>query len=203
MTSQVGQTQDIHLLSYVIASADMRYVEVNKRELYLRHDPTQGPIVRGEMEGCGPACYVDLNQVLLEHALSNEGCKDHIVAMEKAEHFGRRFAQALVSALGGAAAETPPADRLAVAYECLLRSMAVSFKARRDARHLRYDLSFSPLQRAAEGRALNLGLPMARWAFVTACESIAETLAPEWELLHPINRVVDRPILKIELAAGD
>ena len=66
MTSQADQTQDAHLLSYVIASADMRYVEVNRREVYLRQDPELGLIVRGEMEGCGPACYVDLNQVLLE-----------------------------------------------------------------------------------------------------------------------------------------
>jgi hypothetical protein len=201
LTSQADQTQDAHLLSTVIASADMRYVEVNKREVYLRHDPELGLIVRGEMEGCGPACHVDLNQILLEHALSCEGCKDHIIAVETAEHFGRRFAQALISALAGDS-EASPADRLATAYECLIRSMVVPFEVQRTTHSLRYELSFSPLHQAAEGRALNLGLPMARWTFVTLCESIAETLAPEWELLHPVNRAAERPIQTIELIAN-
>jgi len=202
LTSQADQTQDAHLLSYVIASADMRYVEVNKRELYLRHDPELGLIVRGEMEGCGPACYIDLNQILLEHALSCEGCKDHVIAAEMAEHFGRRFAQALLSALHGNAGALP-VDRLAATYECLLRSMNVPFDVQRDANSLRYKLPFSPLHRAAEGRALNLGLPMARWTFVTLCESIVKTLAPEWELLHPANRAAEQPILLIELVTND
>ena len=113
MTSQADQTQDTHLLSFVIASADMRYVEVNERHVYLRQDPEMGLIVRGEMEGCGPACYIDLNQVLLEHALSCEGCKDQVIAEETAEHFGRRFAQALVTAFGVKASDASPADRLA------------------------------------------------------------------------------------------
>ena len=201
MTSQADQTQDAHLLSFVIASADMRYVEVNRREVYLRQDPELGLIVRGEMADCGPACYVDLNQILLEHALSCEGCKDHVIAVETAEHFGRRFAKALVTALDSDAG-TAPAERLAAVYDCLLRSMVVPFKVQREAKALRYDLSFSPLHQAAEGRALNLGLPMGRWTFVTLCESIVKTLAPEWELLHPVYRAAERPILTIELVAS-
>jgi hypothetical protein len=198
LTSQADQTQDAHLLSFVIASADMRYVEVNERHVYLRTDPEWGLIVRGEMPGCGPACYVDLNQILLEHALSCEGCKDHVIAEETAEHFGRRLAKALIDRLDREAA---PADRLAVIYECLLRSMAVPFELQREAQALRYELAYSPLHQAAEGRALNLGLPMARWSFVTLCESIAQSLAPEWELLHPVYRAAIRPIQTIELAA--
>ncbi len=198
MTSQADQTQDTHLLSFVIASADMRYVEVNERHVYLRQDPEMGLIVRGEMEGCGPACYIDLNQVLLEHALSCEGCKDQVIAEETAEHFGRRLAKALIDHLDR---EAPAADRLATIYECLLRSMAVPFEVQREAQTLRYELAYSPLHQAAEGRALNLGLPMARWTFVTVCESIAETLAPEWELLHPVYRPATRPLQTIELAA--
>ena len=202
MASQADQTQDTHLLSFVIASADMRYVEVNERDVYLRRDPERGLIVRGEMTGCGPACYIDLNQILLDHALSCEGCKGHVIAEKTAEHFGRRFAKALVTALDVEAMDVAPADRLAAVYECVLRSMTVTFEVERRAGALRYDLAFSPLHQAAEGRALNLGLPMARWTFVTLCESIAETLAPEWELLHPNYRAAIRPILTIELAAG-
>ncbi|UCG24895.1 MAG: hypothetical protein JSW55_02555 [Chloroflexota bacterium] len=199
MTSQADQTQDAHLLSFVIASADMRYVEVNERHVYMRQDPELGLIVRGEMPGCGSACYVDLNQILLEHALSCEGCKDHVIAEETAEHFGRRLAKALIDHFD---LEASPADQLATVYECLLRSMAVPFEVQRETRALRYELAYSPLHQAAEGRALNLGLPMARWTFVTLCESIAETLAPEWELLHPVYRAAIRPIQTIELVAG-
>jgi hypothetical protein len=203
LTSQADRTQDTHLLSYIIASADMRYVEVNKRELFLRHDPELGLIVRGEMEGCGPDCHVDLNQVLLEYALSCEGCKDKVIAVETAEHFGRRFAQALLAALDDNDDEPDSVlKRLAATFECLLRSMAVPFETRRAAGSLHYELAYSPLHRAAEGRALNLGLPMARWTFVTLCETIAETLVPEWELIHPVNRAAERPINTIELVAS-
>jgi hypothetical protein len=198
VVSQAAHIQDAHLLSFVIASADMRYVEVNERHVYLRQVPKQGLIVRGEMLGCGADCYVDLNQILLEHALSCEGSKDQVIAEETAEKFGRRLAKALIDRLDR---EGPPAERLATIYECILRSMAVPFEIRRGAQALRYELAYSPLHQAAEGRALSLGLPMARWSFVTLCDTIAETLAPEWELLHPVYRAAERPILTIELAA--
>ena len=203
MASEADQTQDTHLLSFVIASADMRYVEVNERDVYLRHDPELGLIVRGEMAGCGPACHVDLNQVFLEHALSCEGCKDHVIAEEAAEHFGRRFAKALITGLAGGAVAASPAEQVAAVFDCLLRSMAVPFEADRQSGSLRYDLAFSPLQKAAEGRALSLGLPMARWSFITLCDTIVETLAPEWELLQPADRESDKPLLVIQLALAE
>jgi len=199
VTSQADQIQDAHLLSFVIASADMRYVEVNERDVYLRQDPELGLIVRGEMTGCGPDCYVDLNQILLEYALSCEGCKDHVIAEETADHFGRRFAKALVAKLAADGSENEPLDSLATIFECILRSMSVPFEVDRQAGVLRYELDDSPLHQAAKGRALNLGLPMARRAFITLCDTVVETLTPEWELSQPIDRAADKPILVVEL----
>ena len=35
------------LLHYVIASSDMRYIEINQRDVYLQSDPQLGLVVRG------------------------------------------------------------------------------------------------------------------------------------------------------------
>ena len=43
------------LFNYTLASADMRYIEVGERLIYLRTDPDRGPVIRGEIDGCGAA----------------------------------------------------------------------------------------------------------------------------------------------------
>jgi len=44
---EILEIQDAPVFSYVLASADMRYIEIGEREIYLRHDPEAGLVFRG------------------------------------------------------------------------------------------------------------------------------------------------------------
>jgi hypothetical protein len=64
------EMQETLLLRYPIASGDMKFIEVNQRDIYLRNDPASGIVLRGEIPDCGPGCYADLGQVILEYVMT-------------------------------------------------------------------------------------------------------------------------------------
>ena len=76
MFANTQVTQGKPLLSYVIASSNMRYIEINERDIYLRDDPQLGPVLRGEIPECGADCHANLSQMLLEQAMSCDDCRD-------------------------------------------------------------------------------------------------------------------------------
>ena len=99
MSAGSQTTNDSPLYTYEIASGDMRYIEINERNLYLRRDPSLGLILRGELPGCGAGCYADLSQVMLEYAMTCEGCKSPQEAAEYVANFGKRLGEILAQQL--------------------------------------------------------------------------------------------------------
>jgi hypothetical protein len=200
MSTQTYQVGESLLFSYVIAGAEMRYVPVNEREIYLRNDATRDLIVRGEVPGCGSNCYADLNQIFLEFALSCRGCKDGLIAAELAEGFGQRLGQLLVTKLYHEAPEASTIDQVAFIFKFILDSMNATFETTREPDLLHYDLDYCPIHQAAEEGGLNLGVAMAHRVFVALCESLLQSLAADWVLQKPSERETDDPILEITLA---
>ena len=72
MLTDTHVTQGEPLLSYKIASSNMRYIEINEREIYLRQDPQLGIVLLGEVPFCGPDCNANLSQMLLEYTMSTQ-----------------------------------------------------------------------------------------------------------------------------------
>jgi hypothetical protein len=200
MSTKTLDVQDARLFSYVIASSDMRYVEVNERELYLRNDPDLGPVVRGEVPGCGPACDANLNQVLLEYALSCENCRNRTIAAQTATSFGQRLGKVLVLRIYQDAPEMPGEDRVQGAFEVILNSMKVPYESDLTAGYLRFDLAYSPLHQTIGDSGFTLGLDMAGLAFVALCQSMLHILAPGWELLIPAEDESDAPLRRIHIS---
>lgn len=190
--------RDARLLAYTVASADMRYIEVNEREVYLRHDPT--PVVRGEMPGCDSSCDADLSLVLLEYVISCEGCKGEPIEAEAADRFGAQLGAKLVHHLYPAPQDTPVVTRLSGAFNCILNSMYVSFSTEHTPeKRVWYTLAHNPLEATAQETGFSRGVNMAHRAFVACCASIVQTIAPDWALVQPS---VDTPLLAIDIREG-
>lgn len=191
--------KDALLFSYVVASADMRYIEVTEREIYLRMDPEHGPVVRGEFSGCGSGCFADLNQIFLEYAMSCEGCKDQRRTEEEIVHFGERLGKVLGARLSGQYGDPISAERLSKAFSIVLNSMDVPFVEERSAGNLLYTLEFCPLCASGSKTGMGREMAVARLGFAAFSESLVHTLAPDWRVVSPTVREPVDALLEIKI----
>jgi len=180
MSEQSASPGETALFSYVIASADMRYIEVNTRQIFLRDDPEQGLLLRGEIPGCGQGCYADLSQMLLEYALSCDNCREQDAAQSSVAEFGERLGKILAAQLARGA------GRLSAAFDCAVRSLGVPFTAERSEASLRYSLASCPLCESGSKTGLQRELALARHGFAALCQGLLVALAPDWEMLTPL-----------------
>lgn len=188
------------LLSYTIASGDMRYIEISQRDIYLRLDPQRGLIIRGEVPECGLDCYVNLSYILLEQAMTCSGCKDPEMAREIADQFGRRLGEKLANRLCQDDLKAEGKGPLGDTFEVILNSMDTHYQQDRSDVSLVYDLQESPLIKEAKKHGFSQWTPMARQSFVALCESVIATLQPTWELLKPSSVASGGPIQQIAIA---
>lgn len=194
MLTDTRVTQEEPLLSYVIASSNMRYIEINEREIFLRRDPQLGLIIQGQVPHCGPDCNVNLSQILLEYAMSCEDCRDHTTTATHVDQFGDRLGQELVARLYDVKPATTDVQRLAEVMEIILNSLGVAFQKDLAADHLRYDFVNCPIHKAAKSSGLNLWVATAHRALVALCNHLVCELAPEWVLIQPSEPETDTPL---------
>ena len=173
------------LLSYTIASGDMRYIEINKRDIYLRGDRQLGLVIRGEVAECGLDCDVNLSHILLEHAMTCSGCKEPKMASDTADQFGRRLGETLAIWLCQDAPEAPNCDQLCDSFEVILKSMDARYERECNDDVLVYDLEECPLLDTANSNGFSQWKPVARQTFVSLCQSVVSTLQPTWVIEHP------------------
>lgn len=188
------------LLRYVIASSDMRYIEINQRDVYLRDDPQLGLVVRGEVPECGPECDADLSQMLLEYTMSCVNCRDHAATASYMDHFGHNLGEQLIARLYDGAPDATGLDRASEVMDIVLNSMGVAFQKELAPDHLRYGLAYCPIHQAARNSGLSRWIAEAHRAFVTLCNHILQTLAPEWTLLQPAEVETEEPLDVILIA---
>jgi len=189
--------EDRRLLSYVVASGDMRHIPVNERELYLREIPGRGLLVQGEIPGCGADCNINLSQVLFEYAVSCEDCKDHIASAEMELRFGQHLGQVLATEVKSELAELTARSQLEKLMAIVLNSMGAPYSAEGDGDYLRYDLHNCPIQRAANEPGYSLRLPAVYLGFAALCEAIVNGLAPSWQLVKPLVEESESPLQEI------
>jgi hypothetical protein len=194
----VSQTPtDVPLYTYVIASGDMRYIEINQRNLFLRHDPNLGLILRGELPGCGAGCYADLSQVLFEYAMTCEGCKSLPEVGEYVAGFGKRLGELLAHNLEAEIAALAVGDRLPAALEILLKSMVVAYTSEVSAHRLAFTLERCPLCETGSISGMGREMEMARHGFAALCASLVAAIAPGWRVVSPTRQDADQPLLSI------
>jgi len=192
--------QDVPVFSYALASADMRYIEIGERKIYLRNDPKAGLVFRGEIPGCGPECYVDLSEILLEYAMSCEGCSKQELASEMVIRFGEHLGDAYVEKTQHYAPELPTSDKLSNALKCILNSMSATYIEDKKVDRLEYSLDCCPLSECAKNTGLNRSVDMAYLSFIAICKSLINGLALNWELIYPSENENNIPIHRIFIA---
>ncbi len=199
MSEDKVKAKDIPLLAYVIASADMRYIEINEREIYIRQDPKMGMVVRGEISGCGAGSYADLSQIFLEYAMSCEGCRDQSEGEKSVTRFGARFGTILAAKLSEDYIGLPTIDQLSRSYGFILNSMAVPFTEDRTEHNLHFTLAYCPLCDSGKKTGLNREMALARLGFAVLCESMLRSFTPDWLLLKPSITEPEPTLLEIVL----
>jgi len=196
------EIQDAPVYSFALASADMRYIEIGERDIYLRTDPKAGLVFRGEISGCGLDCYVELNEILLEYAMSCEGCRDQNVASKEVVRFGEHLGKVLVAKTYPDIAELPTTEKLSIAFKCVLNSMSATYIEESKEDHLEYSLDCCPLRECAKKTGLSRSVEMAHLSFTALCKSLIKEMAPNWALMQPSEQDNNIPIHKIVISGS-
>ena len=201
MLTASQEAQGERLLSYVVASSDMRFIEINERVVYLSNDLHLGPVVQGKVPGCGPDCSANLSEMFLEYTMSCEDCRDQAATARNIDHFGELLAGKLIAKLDELLFETTDLERLAKVMDIVLNSMGVTFQKEPTFTHLHYDLAYCPIHQAAQTTGLNLWIAAAHSAFVTLCHGLLRELAPDYTLVQPALPRTEAPLEHILISA--
>jgi hypothetical protein len=192
--------RDAQLFSYPLASGDMRFIQVNERVIFLRNDLELGPVMRGEISGCGTSCFADLSQIFLEFGMNCEGCRDEKSAEEQIIAFGEHLGISLADELRQYVAGQQPVEQLAGVFACVLNSMDVPFSEQRSADKLHFTLAHCPLCAAGDRSGLNREMTLARLGFAAFCTALVSSLSPDWQLLKPLLREPDEDLFEVVIA---
>ncbi len=197
----VNTLQDVEtaLYSYQIASADLKYIEINTRQVVLRADPERGLVVRGEVPECGPLCHATLSEIFLEHAMSCKGCDESAVMLESvlqfAERLGVRLARVFLEIHDG---ETP---RLVVPriFRCVVASMGVPYESQEAEDRIAYRFQESPLDITGGKAGLHLWVSTAFQGFIAFFNNLLETTGGGWRQVAPRLVDSDHSLMEIRL----
>lgn len=198
--SETYEIQDAPVFSYVMASADMRHSGIGERDIYLRNNAKKGLLFQGEISGCGSGCFVDLSQILLEYAMSCEGCGEDHIASEEAVRFGKRLAEILAVKLNQNSPELSPKEKIAAAVKIILNSMGASYMEAHEEDRVEYIVNCCPLSECGKNTGLASSAAVAHIAFVALCQKLLTILAPDWVLQQPAAVGGKIPIHKIVIA---
>ncbi|NKQ35406.1 MAG: hypothetical protein HF973_07290 [Chloroflexi bacterium] len=200
MLVENNTAQDEALLSYMVGSGDMRFIENGERALFLRYDPAVGQIIRGELRECGPLCDVNLSGVLLEYVMGCEDCRGAKRTAEAADRFGRQLARRFIDLRYQEPAETFGIATLTDAVTIVLHSMDASFEVDQSGSVLRFTLDDCPLHATARQSGLNLWVALAHRAFIALIDTLLQELAPGWVRQWPVERESDAPLRELRFA---
>jgi hypothetical protein len=195
--SKLIEIADKPVFIYKLASADMRYIEIWEREIYLHYDPQNGHIFKGEVSSCGPECQIDLSEILLEYAMSCEGCQTQITATEEVVRFGRYLGEILGEQIIVIVDDLTSEQKLIYGIQCILNSGKGNYAENHLPGQIEFSLDCCPLSECASKTGFNRSVENAHLSFSSLCKGLIDTLDQSWELIQPSANVTNQPIHKI------
>jgi hypothetical protein len=200
MAAASREIRDEILFIYRIASGEMKYIEVNEREVHFRSDPQTGSLIWGEIPGCGESCNADLAQMILEYAMSCEACDDAAITEGLLNVFGKRLSESLAARIQQIAPTETALERAVRALECIHLSMNVPFSVERDNDEIRCRLDLSPLSEAARRTGIGGRLELAYRALYALYQGVAQTVDPGLSIRLPASPHLVDTVLELTLA---
>ena len=173
------------ILTYQIASGEMRYVIENERTVYLQGEPETGFILYGEIPDEGDASSVNLAEVLLEFAMSWDAPGDQSEALHQMQIFGGHFGEAIADQIARTMSVSGALQRAAHALEDVFRSLNASFAVQQRKNELHYDLDPCPLRVAAEVTGMGRDVDSAYHALNAICQKLVSAIDPGLRLQLP------------------
>jgi hypothetical protein len=163
----------------------MRFIEINIREIHLRQDPSKGPILRGELPGCGSSCHADLSEIFLEYAMSCKGYENASVMLESVMQFGEQLGVKVAAVFLGQYTDSPAQDIVPIIFDCVLESMGVQYQKAVTAEEYHIAFQDPPFNATARKSGLQLYVSPACQGFSAFCESILKATGGAWTMLPP------------------
>ena len=193
-------TQESPVFTYALASGDLRYIEIGEREIYLQQVPGKGLIFRGEIAGNIPGSEINLSEILLEYAMSCEGCNKAELATEMLLHFGEQLGHIYVETAAQDLQTLSDPEKISISMSCLLNSMEAKFRESLQANSIEYSLDCCPLSECAKDTGLNRSVEMAYISMEMLFKYVISILAPDWHLVHPSAVEIDIPLHRVLIA---
>lgn len=201
MLTQILERHGTPIASYIIASADMYYEEMNRRVIYVQDDPNRGFQIWAEIPGGGVVTAVRLCEVFLEYAMTCQAMGDHAAAIGQIEGFGKILGVVLAKYLK----ESTPlgtAENLGpCALECVFESMNAHFTIGQADNELHYTLDDSQLHETAERTGLGREVELAQRGIDALCHSIVNATDPELVVYTHTDNGADR-VFSVKMVVG-
>ena len=167
------------ILTYQIASSEMRYVVQNERTVYLQGEPESGFILYGEIPDKGCTSSVNLAEVLLEFAMTWDAPGDQSEALRQMQVVGGHIGEVLADQIVEAMPASRVLQRVAHALEGVFRSLDASFADQRTKNGLHYDLDPCPLRVAADVTGMGREMDPAHHALNAICQNLVSVIDPK------------------------
>jgi hypothetical protein len=168
------------ILTYQIASGEMRYELENERTVYLQGGPETGFILYGKIPDAADVSSVNLAQVLLEFAMSWHAPRgDQSEARRQMKNFGRHIGEALADRIAQTVPVSDVLQRAAHALEDIFRSLNASIASHQETENeLRYELDQCPLHLAAEVTGMGREVYPAQHALNAVFQGLVTAIDP-------------------------
>jgi hypothetical protein len=181
MTTQSGEPYVTCLLSYVIASADMYYAEMEKRGVFLSCDEHGNFHIVGRSVDGDPSTTIDLFEIFLEYALSCCSWADKEETLFNMQDFGERLSRSLVKQLENNAMLSKSRSSVSYILKYIFETVDAHPVVENIDSGLRFIISDYPLEKAAERSGLR-DVELAHHGINCMCQSLVRCINPRLTL---------------------
>ena len=177
MTILTAEPYLTHLLSYVIASADMYYAEMEQRDVFLRCDEQGSFHIGGKMADGEPSTEIDIFEIFLEYALYCRSWAGGEEALYNMQDFGERFGRSLAKQLVNDALPLKPRHSVSHVLRYIFETVDAHPAVEIVDTGVRIIITDYPLEKAAKRSGL-WNIELARYGINSMCQSLIRCLNP-------------------------
>lgn len=166
------------ILTYPIASGDMRYMVEGLRTLYIENTNENNFVLFGNLPEANDTSKVDLAQVLLEFAMAWDVPDDQARSHQEMEGFGRFVGKTIAEQIKHQLPHNSVPQWADVGIQSILHSMNVPYTATQTPQELSYSFGKCPLCISAECTGMVGEVAMAHQAFMSLLQVMVNSLDP-------------------------